>query len=165
MGARRSLEPLLYCSLLGLTGCFTYTPVAADAVSPGAVTRVRLSAAKSERLRQSVPSAGRVVEGKLVAGADDALFLDLPTMKGPAAQPGVVLHQRIRLPLEEVIELEVRRLDHWKTGGLVAAGAIAVGLVIARQFGGGTTSSNLPPGGGGPAEWQGPVGLPLYFRK
>lgn len=165
MGNGRPLRLLFYCSLFALTGCFSYTPVAVDAVSPGAVTRVRLSAAEANRLQESVPLAGRVVEGRLVAGTGDILLLDIPTLPGATAHRGVVLHQRIQLPLEEVIELELRRLDRWKTGGLVAAGVIAVGFVIARQFGGGTASSNLPPGGGGPAEGQGLFGLPLHFRK
>jgi hypothetical protein len=156
---------LLGCSLLGLTACFTYTPVQVAEVSPGVMARARLSVPAAARVGETVPLAGRMIEGRVVTGDAVSLLLEVPSARDAAGHSGLTLYQRVQLPLDDVIELELRRVDRWKTGGLVAAGAVAIGFLVVRQFAGGSASSNLPPGGGGPAEVAFPLRLPLGARK
>lgn len=163
MWTRRLIHSLLGCSLLGLSACFTYTPVQVGEVSPGSVARARLSAAAAASVGEVVPLTGRLVEGRVLAGDANLLLLEVPAAKDPTGRSGLLLHQRLQLPLEGVIELELRRLDRWRTGALVAAGAVAVGFVVARQFGGGTASTTMPPGTGGPSELLIPFQIPLRY--
>jgi hypothetical protein len=99
----------------------------------------------------------------IVEAGGQALLLDIPSGVSPAAQYTMPLHQRIRISHNEVLEVEVRQLDRWKTGALATVGAVVVGVVVARQFGGGQANSNLPPGGNGPAEIVLPVSTLLQL--
>jgi hypothetical protein len=62
---------------------------------------------------------------------------------------GVVqsLHQRIAVPRVDLLELESRKLDRLRTGGLVGAAVIALTVALVAALDGGP-GIDRPPGGG-----------------
>jgi hypothetical protein len=159
----RPRYPLLCCTLLLASGCYTYAPTALDNIPRGAEVRARLTEAEMARIRDALPARGRSVEGVVLEGSDP-LLLRVPVPAVAGTLPTGALHQQLSIPRAEVVEVEIKRLDRARTTLLVASGALVVGAVAAWQLrGGGGGDGNLPPGGGGPAEASFPVRLPLHL--
>jgi hypothetical protein len=140
--------PLLLALLL-LQGCYSYTVHPAESVVPGMEVRARISAAQAEEWREVLGREDRVLVGELVEATPDRFLLEVP---GATAAQGTAmrrLNQRLSLPMREVIELEVRRLDRWRTAGIVALGVGVAGFLVAQAFGSDDGAPPTGPGKGG----------------
>lgn len=160
---RFSLLPLtaLCAALWALSGCYTYANVPPSGARLGERVRVRVSGAEAERLEPVIVLTDRSVEGDLLEQTENSIALGVTipwTAGGPAgAQP----QQRIVIPRAEMQEMELRRLDKFRTSLLVgAAVAVAVGIAISEG------SSVLGGSGasGSPNERRVPKGLPVLWR-
>lgn len=139
----------LVCVALVATACYSYTPIQAGAVQPGAAVRARISAAAGERIAPLLGTTPRVVTGKVISDVRDTVIVEVPAVMQAAIGSAVqTLHQRVALPKTEVVEWEIRTLNRGRTFALVGgAGAIALALLInALQ---GEPGSDRPPGNGG----------------
>jgi hypothetical protein len=119
------------------TACYSYIPVrAGDAFQPGSAVRVRVSASEAERLEELRSVYDRLVEGVVVGSSGSEVLLDtsvgtLDPMRG--TRP---LTQRLNIARSEINEVELRRLDRFRTGAAVGGLVLATGLVVAAAFGG-----------------------------
>lgn len=142
--ARSSVVPVVFVLLLA--GCYRYEAARMGAVPSGTRVRVHLSDAGVQRLREVTGRERREVSGELLRWAEDVV-LSVPV----APENGAVdrgLQQRLVLPAEHVVAVEVREVDRARTValvvGLVAGTAAAV---ITAVTGGGEAPGPQPPDG------------------
>ena len=127
-----------------LGGCYSYRVVPVEQAPVGRTVRARVSLAEAERLREVLGRDDRVVEGQLLAPPDSAVLVAVRTSSVDAA---VQTHQRVMVPRGSLLELEVRRLDRWKTGGVVAVLAVAATAVALSQFNSDKPTDGIGKGG------------------
>ncbi|MSR06859.1 MAG: hypothetical protein EXR93_07330 [Gemmatimonadetes bacterium] len=128
------------------TGCYTLVPVALG--DPPLTTNVRanLSQAARQRLWAVVPADRRYLEGKLVARDGDSLLVDV-TIQGVAETTTFL--QRIPLSRDDLVSLETRHLDPFRTavaGALFAGVATALVVSIFTGEAGGGAFPPVDPG-------------------
>lgn len=136
--------------VVALAGCYSYVPVRASELAPGTPVRVWISAEHAERLAPILGRRDRELTGTLAGrGGDGALTLSVPVAVSHAGLSRQWFRQRIEIPPPALVDVEVRRLDRWKTGGVVAAALAAVGYLVVEAFSGHTeTDPGESPKGG-----------------
>ena len=136
----RTYRALRVLALLGFAaptvGCFDYVAVSAAKAPAGRTVRAQLSERGFTRLSEavggSVPHLTRTIEGELVEANEQEIFVAVRS--GPTGSMALgELHQRIAIPVADVLQLEVKQLNRGKTVA-IAAGAVAlvIGLVEAQ---------------------------------
>lgn len=151
------------------SGCYQYTRVRPDALLPGQEVRLVLAEDASEQLGDALGDRaarqGSTIEGDVLAIADQHLLVAVPLTPQAASvwELPRSLHQRTAIPLQGVMEVEVRQLDRKKTL-LVASGTGTVlalfSVYMFTGWFGGTTKAVFPDPG--PVELTVPV--PLLSR-
>jgi hypothetical protein len=127
-----------------LAACYSYTTVQVETVAPGTAVRARISGAEADSLSAQLgrPMDG-TIDGQLLEQNEDAILLSVPsTISAGTAGSFAPTYQRVSLPRSTVFEIQVRRLDRWKTGAIVGLAAAVVGYVAVSQFG----SEDATPG-------------------
>lgn len=148
---------VLGLALVALTGCYSYTLAPVESVSPGTGVRARVTPAEAARLARILGRENRVLSGEFVGEEDGGLLLQVGSVADPATGR---LFQRVTIPRAELVELEIRRLDRWKTAGVAGAVAAAVIYASLQAFGDESEAGGREPGG------VDAVGIPLrWFIK
>jgi hypothetical protein len=142
MDSRRLAFAVLTATVFG--GCYSYRVVPVEQAPVGETVRARVSATEAERLRGVLGRDERVVEGQLLAQPDSAILVAVRTSLVDAS---VQTHQRVALPRHGLLELEVRRLDRWKTLGVAAVVVGATTAVAVSQFNSAKPTENGGKGG------------------
>lgn len=154
-GRPRPRVPLVV-ALAFCGGCYTYAPIEPQSVRRGTMVRARVSAAASDRLTPFVGSSGRVLSGTMIAATADSLVVDVPSATDvPSGGALQTLYQRVSIARSEVLELETRTLDRFRTGVLATATALVAGSLMARALRG-EPAIDRSAGGGGPADLRAP---------
>ncbi|HTK52243.1 MAG TPA: hypothetical protein VL308_10175 [Gemmatimonadaceae bacterium] len=150
--SRRLAFVVLTAVLFG--GCYSYQVVPVEQAPVGQTVRARISPSEADRLREVVGRDDRVLEGELLAPPDSSILVAVRTSVVDAS---VQTHQRVTVPRQGLVELEVRRLDRWKTVGVTAVVVGVASALAITQFNaekptenGGKSGSNksvvMPPG-------------------
>lgn len=124
-------------------GCYTYAPVTLDAVPVGAEVRALLSTEAELALRDSLGMNLHPVQGTLVDREQGRLLLSVRAGVGARELGSQVLYQRVGVAPQDVLRVDVRRLQPTKTVALAVAIAGVATLVTLGAFG------KLNPGGSG----------------
>lgn len=120
-----------------LGGCFTYTVMPVEQIPVGSDVKARISGAEADRLTGELGSEqDRVISGELTDKQGSDILLSVPRSLQRSAGPNGTVYQRVTIPRSSLFDVEVRRLDKWKTGGLLALAAALVSVVTITQFGG-----------------------------
>ena len=135
----------LLAALLLAPGCYTYSEAAIADVPPGTPVRLRVTGAEADRLAELRMSDDREVPGTLLRQDHTAILLDSPVAAAGTTTRGAALSQRLEIPLSQVQEVEVRRLDGLRTAALVGAVAAAAAFVVIEGFGSGNANDDRPP--------------------
>lgn len=132
------------------TGCFTYIPVTSVSdVEPGFSVRARVSPTASARIAPLLgASEARRLDGTLIAQSPDTLIVEVPIVMGDALEFGRTPNQRVSIPRGDLVELEVRKLDRFRTGILAGSAAVVIGGLLANSLKGEPGKEPLPGGGG-----------------
>jgi hypothetical protein len=142
---------LMAACLAASIGCYKYAPGNLDAVPAGTKVRAVLSIAAQEDVRSRVGIDARELEGQVVENNGDRLLLSVRTAQAPEQLGAQSLYQHIDLRRDQVVRVDVRKLDLLPTAGLV--GVIAGAAVIAAIEGFGDGDPDRPdPGNGGPVD-------------
>jgi len=136
---------VLILAVLCGSGCYTYSESTIADVTPGTSVRLRVTGAEADRLAEVRRSDDREVPGTLVRHADGAILIATPVVSSDATFTGPHLTQRIEIPLSQVQEVEVRRLDVLRTAALVGGVAAAAAFVVIEGFGNGHANDDGPP--------------------
>jgi hypothetical protein len=132
--------------------CFQYAAVPVTS-PPAAGHHVRMELTAdgisriAETLGSDVPLSGRRVEGDLV-NADAARFLVAVRVWSTGAGAANQLEQRVAVPTQDVVSLQVKTLDRQRTA-YVAIGAAAVLVAFIAHYVRGTFGGTTT--GGGPS--------------
>jgi hypothetical protein len=134
--------------LVATAGCYTYTPIEAGELQPGDGLRARVSAAAGERIAPLLgTTSARLLSGTLIGDARDTLIVEVPTVVrvelGSTAQ---TLHQRVSIARGEILELEARKVDRFRTGALFGGAAALGGMLLVKSLRGDPASERLPGG-------------------
>ena len=148
---RHRLFLLIVC-LTSLSGCYTYQRSSAAEIGPGQDVRVRISGAYADSLGPILMTDdARVVEGSVVGRDNGSLMLEVPVNSQLQGIRMETLRQRVEVPAEELVDVEVKELSKLRTYGtlglIVGAGVAIVVAQLSGDSGGGSV-----PGGGGPVE-------------
>jgi hypothetical protein len=149
MRVRNRAVCLLVLFLLpSLGGCYTYATMPVDQVPVGADVRARISGAEADRLTQELGrEQDRVITGELVDKRESDLLLTVPSLIHSSVASNDRVYQKLSIPRSSILEMDVRRLDKWKSGGLMALAAALVTVIAVRQFGGNGNPSGSGKGG------------------
>jgi hypothetical protein len=151
------MRGLLIPALAFCSGCYSYAPIAPEAVPPGTVVRARVTSDASDRLSAFLGApVGRELNGTLHSASPDSLVMEVPSV-ADVSSPGSLrtLYQRVTVARRDVLELETRTLDRMRTGAIATVAAVVAGAVLAKALRG-EPGIDRPPGGGGPAEARTP---------
>ena len=146
-----TLRYLSLAALLPLLGaCYSYMPIEVSTVRPGASVRARVSPPAALRLAPLLHvSDAHVVTGTLIDSVTGGVLVEVPTIvPGPVGSTFETLHQRVSIARSDLVELETRKIDRFRTGAIVGVAAIAASVVIVRALNGDAGRDRLQPGGG-----------------
>jgi hypothetical protein len=137
------------CGTILLSGCFSYIPIEPGDLEPGLAVRARVSASASARIAPLLgASEARRLDGRLISQAADTLIVEVPTVMLENREFGRTPNQRVSIPRGDLVELEVRKLDRWRTMGIVGGAAVVLGVTLTKALKGGPGKEPLPGGGG-----------------
>jgi hypothetical protein len=154
----RPVRPLYLVSALMLvlsvpgSGCYEYVPVNPADPPVGMNVRAHLSDPARLRLDGMLPGEGRYLDGRLIQRDGDTFLLEMPV---PKVEDGVLdrgLMQRIPLTRDEIVSLQIRKLDRTKTAMAVAVFAVSTAALVVQVFTGKAGGGAYPPPSGGPTE-------------
>jgi hypothetical protein len=141
------LRSVLLGAALAASGCYTYKPMEIERASPGETLRVRLTQAQADLIPDIPLAEGRLLDGTLVARSGSSMMVETTVGVNDASRGMRALKQRISVPLSEVQEVSLKRLDRGKTTLLsVAAGAVVVAVIVLENQGGSGSNQVPPPG-------------------
>jgi hypothetical protein len=124
-------------------GCYTYVPATIEAVPVGTEVRALLSTEAELALRDSLGVELRPLRGTLVDRQGGRLLLSVRTGVGSRDLGSQALYQRIGVTPQDVLRVDVRRLQRTKTVAFAFAVAGVAALVTLGALG------KLNPGGSG----------------
>jgi len=132
-------------------GCYTYVPATLEVVPVGTEVRALLSTEKEVALRDSLGVDLHPLHGTLVDRQGARLLLSVRTAIGSRELGSQPLYQRVGVTPQDVLRVDVRRLNRTKTAAFALAVAGAGALLAVA------TVAILRPGspgggGGGPPE-------------
>jgi hypothetical protein len=133
--------------------CVRYISVPASEVLVGDDIRAFLSAEGVARVIEQADGegggvGGRTVRGEILQSDTEEIHLSVPWVRGAVQDASRTLSQRIIIRRNDILQMELRRTDYLKTGGLVALITAGVTVVVARSVGGNTGGGTLPGRGG-----------------
>lgn len=146
------------CVVPLLVGCYTYAPIEPARIQPGTGVRARVSGAAAERLAPLLGTTNaRLISGRLVDTRADTMIVEVPTVVQMTFGSSMeTLHQRVSIPRADLVELETRRLDRFRTAALAGGVALIVATVAVQALKN-DRGSDRPPGGGGGADARVPL--------
>jgi hypothetical protein len=164
---RSSQIALLTAALSVASGCYSYRVVPVNEVTPGQDVRIRISAAEAVRLGELIERGDRSLDGRLLENTDGEVVLGVSSVSQTTAltamqDPSGHFFQRIAVPREGLLELEVRTLNRTHTAIVVGLLAAVSATVAYTQF---THQSAVnEKGKGGSQALRIPIALPLLGR-
>lgn len=140
------LAPLL---VLGLGGCYHYSPMPLEELTPAQEVRARVSLQQAERLEEILVGRDpRVVEGRVAEILAEGMYLDVAVASELQGARVESYRQRVDIPFNTILELERKELSQGRTIGLVAVTVAVLGSFVAFKVidSGGEGSQGDPPG-------------------
>jgi len=142
----RTLALLCGTSMLG--GCYTYTTVSPAAVPVGSDVRAHVTAAAADRASTVLGYRSTTLEGRLMGRQPDGQIL--VRVHGQTYSAGGQtrrFYQRLALTPADVLDVQTRKLNMMRTGGLVAVGVAALVLIVKSALSGQTGGTLVTTGG------------------
>jgi hypothetical protein len=137
---------VLVCAAGTLAGCYAYRPATWQALPPGTEIRGLLSTEARVGLEERLHRRFDQIDGRLVERNGDSVLVDVRWLSTTDGRP---LYQRVVLSEQDVLRVDVKRLDKLRTVALVAG---LVTIAIASVATGFWSTGGDDGGGGGPNE-------------
>ena len=128
-------------------GCYRYVPATLETVPLGTEVRALVSTEREIALRDSLGVTLHPLHGRLVEREEGRVLLAVRTAVGSSAFGSQPLYQHIGLTQQDVLHVDVRRLQRGKTTALALVVASAATLVTLGLLG--KLNAGSPGGGGG----------------
>lgn len=149
----------LLCGATMLGGCYTYTTVGVTEVPIGSNVRAQVTPAEADSAESVLGYHSTTLVGQVLERGTSALVLRVPGQVYSSADQTNRFYQQLSLKPSDVLELQTRKLDVLKTGGLIAAGVATLAIVALQAFGG-QNGGALPAGG---TTNRNAISIPLSF--
>jgi len=135
--------------LLATSGCYTYQRSSPAEVGPGQDIRVRLTGSFADSLGPILMTDdARVVEGAIVERNNGSLMLEVSVNSQLQGIRMETLSQRVLVPTEEMVDVEVKELSKGRTYGAIGLiVGVGVAIVVAQLSGDSGGASTGGPGG------------------
>lgn len=114
------------------TGCYGYVPVDFAALSPPEQVQARLTPGGTERFSELFGSPETVIQGELLEVSPAGVTMTVSTGRLQEGFHFQTLHQELLLPREQILVVERRKLDAFRTAGAGVLVAAVAGLVIQK---------------------------------
>lgn len=139
-------------AIAGSSGCYRYVPSTIEAVSEGDRVHAVLDEPAQRRLREQHNLETTRLSGTLVQREGQKLSFYVPS--GPMSQnfgTPQTLYQLVEVNESDIVRVDLREMDVFRTVTLAAVGAAAATFIVVRSLRGGEPAT--PNGGGdGPPE-------------
>jgi len=146
--AMKRFVPAVAASVV-LSACFTYIPIEPGQVEPGVSVRARVSPSAGARIAPLLGATdARRLDGRVISQSSDTLIVEIPTVIVDTREFGRTPNQRVSIPRTDLLELEVRKLDRFRTASVVAGAATILATSLIRALKGEPGREPLPGGGG-----------------
>ena len=122
---------------LAAVGCHTYQPIALDEIQPSMTVRARLSAERAEEIARVHPVGGGVIDGKVLGSDSEELQILVPLRQPTGVRSEQAIGVPLGIPNQDILLVELKKLDRTKTGLLAVGGAALVGLLFSQSMDGG----------------------------
>jgi hypothetical protein len=157
------LSAVALLCFVSLAGCYRYSAATLEALPTGSHVRARLTDEGVARLREITGSESSEVEGELI-GVDEGLVrLSVRLTSENENAFARDLDQRLVMPRDHIVALEVRELDQAKTGASIAVAAAVVTVAVVQAISGsGRSPAQPPPPNGGT---EGSIVRPMPFPE
>lgn len=133
-------------------GCYTFQPYAAEELGVGEDVRVRVTGAFSDSLAPLLGRAeARVVEGEVVQDEPNSVMIQVPVNRDLRGMRLETISQRVQIPHDAFVDVEIRQLSKPRTIGTIAAVTGAAAVIVITQFSGDNGGADRP-GEGQPVE-------------
>jgi hypothetical protein len=143
--------------VMGLTtqvGCYTYMPATLETVPDGARVRALITPAAEQRL-QPFGVRGTLLAGDLQGRTGDSLSLLVPSVPMSSSPESRLLYQQVVVSSSDILRLDVRRVDGFRTGVAVGVAAVAAGFITVQALGGWVGATSGGDGSGPPESVRG----------
>lgn len=156
---------LLSAPIVLAAGCFAYQPTGPNEIRVNDDVRALLTSAQVGQLDPVFLKDGRTLEGKVVENGEEVL-IQVPVVSELRGARVQTLHQRVRIPRESIVDLQLRRLDRTRTGLLVGGGLALAAAIVVRELAGDSGGSSRRPNPDPPRETVKPLlRIPLSFGR
>lgn len=143
----RIVRRMLACGALAVSlGCYKYVPATLDTTPAGSKVQALLSVEGQVLLEERVGIYGRTVTGELVEVTGDSVLLAVPSVRASTGLGS--LYQRVYFSRSQILRIDQRQLDAARTGGLIAAAAGGLVLILSQVFGESNPGQIEPINGG-----------------
>ena len=127
-------------------GCYRYVPATLDTKPVGSKVQALLSTEGQMLLEERVGIYGQTVTGELLEVSGDSVLL---AVRSARASAGIgSLYQRVDFSRSQILRIDQRQLDAALTGGLIAAAAGGLALILSQVFGDSNPGQIEPPENG-----------------
>jgi hypothetical protein len=139
--------------LLVLGGCFRYSSTPLTSAPADEDVRVHLSRVALARVPEEFPRGDSYLTGRIVGLASDSVVLRIPVSRASAfGQPN--LRQDVYIPRGEIVDIERRQVNAFRTGLAIAAvTGLGTALVLTIIEGSGVDEED----GEGPDQMRFPI--------
>ena len=143
----RIVRQMLACGALAVSlGCYKYVPATLDTTPAGSKVQALLSVEGQVLLEERIGIYGRTVTGELVEVTGDSVLLAVPSVRASAGVGS--LYQRVYFSRSQILRIDQRQLDAARTGGLIAAAAGRLVLILSQLVGASNPGLVEPNNGG-----------------
>lgn len=144
----RRIAIVVLCVLLG--GCYTFTPVTGTDVAQGTPVRARLGPPQEVELRDITVRSVVELDGEVVSVDDDETVLSAFWIVTEAGFERTGQGATVYLDPDDIQQLQERRFDYWRTGGLIGVGIAGAYFLFDAVFDPGSGGEGGGGGGGQP---------------
>ena len=130
---------LMLGAFLPVAACYSYQTIPVDDVRPDLPVHLRVRPEASERLALVMGYPTQDVDGRVISLARDTILLAVRSPMTAHASAEQQLYQRLDVPVSQLIEVRLRRLNRSKTYACVTLAAVGAGALAVWAF----TSSTL----------------------
>jgi hypothetical protein len=140
---RRIIALVCLCTF-ALSGCYSYRFADQGEAVAGTDVRLRITPEEAGRLMETVRVEARTIEGSVTEGSgDNGLMIETPVLN---SSPRV--YQRLHIPQQEIVDVEVKEFNTGKTvllGAVIAAGVAAIGFTAIASDKNNSEDNRPPP--------------------
>jgi len=132
--ASRSVRRALPAALLLNVACYQYVAVAPSVVPEGTDVRVRVADATRDELTRVLGPRAVSLDGRVVSSSDASLTLAVQTIRRTSGSYESWGREPVAIPRVAIADVTRRQFSAWRSG-VLAAGVVALGLIVSRTFG------------------------------